>query len=151
MSIIKNIPVSLSDIVTEAELILEVKCIGPFTEEVAVKSIDPNVPGPPFLKKGFIFTVKSILKNTAKIEVPKTIHVPKEDWRRALSQHKEAYTDGPSKSYGVKTYEETEVSSMKNADIIFLHHFQGTYELEVKDSFESAGNREKITMLIENK
>jgi hypothetical protein len=37
---------------------------------------------------------------------------------------------------------------MKNADILFLHHFQGTFELEAKGAFESAAALEKITMLI---
>ena len=40
---------------------------------------------------------------------------------------------------------------MKDADILFLHHFQGTFELEVKDSFESLGALEKITILISAK
>ncbi len=147
MSIIKNIPVGLSDIVKEANLILEVKCLEPFTEEVAIKSVDPKVTAQPFKKKGFVFSVKSVLKNTARIEVPPTIRVPREDWRRSLSQHKEKYADGLSKSYGVKQYE-TEVGSIKNADILFLHHFQGIFELEGKGSFESAQAREKIAILI---
>jgi hypothetical protein len=150
MSIIKGIPVELSDIVKEANLIVEVACIGPFTEDIAISSKDPKVPAPPFKKNGFVFRVKKVLKNPDKIDVPKTIRVPEERWRRSLSQHKEQYADGPSKSYGVREYE-TEVDSMKNASILFLRHFQGTFELEARDSFESVEALEKIMMLIEAK
>lgn len=148
MSIIENTYVGLADIVNEANLILAVEFVEAFTEDVVIKSVDPKLPPPPFKKKGFVFTVKAVLKNTAKITVPQTIRVPKEEWRRSLSQHKEKYANGPSKSYEVKQYE-TEVDSMKNADILFLHHFQGTFELEVKGSFESVEAHEKITILIE--
>jgi hypothetical protein len=147
MSIIKNIEVDLSDVVNESDLILTVEYLEPFTEEVAVKSIDPNVPAPSFNKEGFVFTVKTILKNADKIAVPLTISVPKENWRRSLSQHKEWYAGGPSKSYGVKEYKPEE-SSMRKANILFLYHFQGTFELVVKNSFESIRALEKITMLI---
>ena len=147
MSIIKNIIVELSDIVEEANLILEVAFMEPFIEEVAVKSADPNVPVAPFKKKGIAFTVKNVLKNKGNITLPKTIRVPNEDWRRSLSQYKEVHAGGPTKSYTVKCYK-TGLASMKNADIIFLHHFQGSFELEVKGSFESAAELEKITMLI---
>ena len=148
MSIIKNRVVELSDIVTEANLILEVKCIEPFTEDVAIKNSDPKTPAPPFKKKGFVFSVKAVLKNTARITVPETIRVPKEEWRRSLSQHKAKYADGVRKSFEVKQYE-TEVTSMKDANILFLHYFQDTFELEVKDAFESIDALEKITILVE--
>lgn len=147
MSSIKNVPVSLSDIVEEADLILEVRCLESFTEEVAIRSPDSGEAVPSFKKKGFIFSVKGILKNKAKIDVPETIRVPKEEWRRSLGQHKEKYSNGPSKSYEVKQYK-TGVASMKDADILFLHHFQGSFELETKDSFESAEAHEKISILI---
>jgi hypothetical protein len=150
MSIIKRIPVGLSDIVKEANLIVEVAYIEPFIEEVAIKSENPNVPAPPFQKKGLVFRVKKVLKNPNNIDVPQTIRVPHEEWRRFLSQHKERYAGGPSKSYGVREYE-TEVDSFKNADILFLHHFQGTFELEARDSFESMRALDKIMMLIEAK
>jgi len=91
--------------------------------------------------------VISVLKNTAAIQVPPTIRVPKEEWRRFLSQHKERYANGPSKSFGVKQYT-TDVPSMEQADILFLHHFQDSFELETQDSFESAAAREKIEMLL---
>jgi hypothetical protein len=142
--------VELSEIVKEANLIVEVECIEPFTEDVAVRSEDPKVPAPPFKKKGFVFRVNKVLKNPDKINVPQTIRVPKEEWRRSLAKHKEQYAGGVGKSYDVREYE-TEVSSMKNADILFLHHFQGMYELEAKNSFESVEALEKITMLMEAK
>jgi hypothetical protein len=147
MSIIKGVPVELSDIVKEANLIVEVECMEPFTEEVAIRSEDPKVPAPPFKKNGFVFRVKKVLKNPDKIDVPQTIRVPQEGWRRSLNHHKAQYAGGPHYSYGVREYE-TEVDSMKNADILFLHHFQGTFELEARDSFESVEALEKITMLI---
>jgi hypothetical protein len=145
MSRIKNIPLELSEVVKESNLIVEVECIEPFTEEVVVKGVDPN---PPFIKKGFVFKVKQILKNSGKIEVPPTIRVPNEGWRRLLSQYKEKHSDGVSKSYEVKFYD-SEVSTIKKADVLFLHQFQNTFELEARDSFESSEAMEKITMLIE--
>jgi hypothetical protein len=147
MSIIRSIPVELSEVVKEANLIVEVKCLEPFMEEVTIKSADPKKPAPPFKKKGFVFSVKNVLKNTENVKIPQTIRVPREEWRRFLSQHKEKYADGPSKSYGVKEYE-TEVNSMEHADILFLNHFQGMFELEVRGAFESSEALEKITMLI---
>jgi hypothetical protein len=147
MSIISSTPLELSEIVEESNLILEVKCTAPYTEEVAIKSDDPKATVPPYIKKGFVFSVISTLKNTAGIVVPQTIKVPREEWRRFLSQHKERYANGPSKSYGVKEYL-TDVPSMEKADILFLHHFQGIYELTARDSFESVAAREKIDMLI---
>jgi len=147
MSIIRYTPLELSEIVEESNLILEVKCTGPYTEEVAIKSNDQEAAVKPFIKEGFVFNVISVLKNTAAIVVPQTIRVPKEEWRRSFSQHKERYANGPSKSYGVKEYI-TDVRSMKKADILFLHHFQGIYELTASDSFESVAAREKIEMLV---
>lgn len=147
MSRIENITVELSDIVEEANLILAVEFVETFIEELAVKGVDPNVPAPPFKKKGHVFTIKNVLKNKDNIALPKTIRVPSEEWRRSLSQHKAAHAGGPNKSFTVKRYQ-TEVASMKDAEIIFLHHFQGLFELEVKGSFESAAALEKITMLI---
>lgn len=150
MSITKGIPVELSDIVKEANLIVEVECVEPFTEDVAIRSEDPKVPAPPFKKKGFVFRVKKVLKNPDKINVPQIVRVPKEEWRRSLSKHKEQYAGGLRKSYAVREYV-TEVDSMKNADVLFLHHFQGTFELEARNSFESVDALEKVMMLIEAK
>ncbi len=150
MSIIKSIAVELSELVKECNLILMVEYLEPFVEEVAVKSNDPSISPPLFKKQGCVFTIKTILKNVDKIEMPKTIRVPNENWRRSLSQHKEQHAGGPSKSYTVIEYK-TEVSSMKNADILFLHHFQGGFELEAKNSFESLEELEKIEMLLKAK
>ncbi|AYB32374.1 hypothetical protein [Chryseolinea soli] len=147
MSIINHTPVELSDIVKESNLIVEVRCIEPFTEEIAIKGDGSGAAIKPFKKKGFVFNVISVLKNTAAIQVPPTIRVPNEEWRRSLNQHKELYANGISKSYGVKQYV-TDVPSLKRADILFLHHFQDNFELETQDSFESAAAREKIDMLL---
>src|SRR6187402_1158599 len=118
MSIIKNIEVELSDLVKDSNVILEVAYVEPFVEEIAVKSMDPKASPPPFKKQGAVFTVINVLKNADKIEIPQTIRVPKEEWRRSLSQHKERYAGGVSKSYGVKEYK-TEVKSIRNAAILF--------------------------------
>jgi hypothetical protein len=150
MSLNKNTPVELSDIVKEANLILEVRYVEAFMEEIAIKTADPKIAAPPFKKKGFVFSVTNILKNPDKVNVPKTIRVPAEEWRRSLSQHKESHADGLSKSFEIKQFE-TSVNSMKAADILFLHHFQGTFELVAKGSFESTEALEKITILIEDK
>jgi hypothetical protein len=92
--------------------------------------------------------VVGVLKNTARIIVPEEIHVPNENWRRSFSQHKEAHAGGKSKSYNVPTYP-TEVTSIQKANILFLHHFQGMYELTARDSFENVDSEEKIKMLLE--
>ena len=143
MSRITYTPVELSEVVSESNLIVEVECIGPFSEDVVVKGIDHS----PFVKKGFDFRIKNVLKNKDKVKVPATIRVPNENWRRRLSEYKNMYGDGPSKSYGVKEYE-TEVKSIDKAEILFLHQFQDSYELEVKDSYESLDAMEKVTILI---
>jgi hypothetical protein len=83
------------------------------------------------------------------MEVPQTIRVPNANWRRSLSQYKELY-GGPSKSYSVKYYN-TEVKSMRSATILFLHHFESTFELETKGSYESVEALDKIIMLLKAK
>lgn len=152
MSIIRASEISLSELVEESNLILKVKFAELYKENVVVvdKSNNQHNPSiPPFIKQGCVFQVLSILKNTARIEVPEKIHVPNENWRRSLSQHKEKYAAGPSKSYNVPTYT-TDVSSVKKASIIFLHHFQGMFDLAARDAFENNEAEEKILMLIEN-
>lgn len=152
MSIIRSKEISLSELVEESNLILKVKFVEVYKENVAVvdKSNDPhNQSIPSFVKQGYVFQVLNILKNTARIEVPEKIQVPNENWRRSLSQHKEKYAAGPSKSYTVPTYT-TEVSSVKKSSIIFLHHFQGMFDLAARDAFENNEAEEKILMLIEN-
>lgn len=151
MSIIRSTEISLSELVKESNLILQVKFIESFKETIPVidKSASPtDKPIPPFIKKGCVFKVIVVLKNTARIIVPEKIQVPNENWRRSLSQHKEEHVDGKSKSYNVPTYV-TEVPSMQKADILFLHHFQGMYDLTARDSFEDTGAEEKIRMLLE--
>jgi len=144
MSRITNTPVEIFEIVKESNLIVEVEFVKPFAEVVVVKGIDPN---PPFIKKGCEFKVINVLKNTGNITVPQTILVPNENWRRSLSDYKNEYGDGPSKSYEVKYYE-TDVPSFKKAQILFLHQFQNTFELEVKGAFESKEALDKVTILI---
>jgi hypothetical protein len=150
MSKIESTPLELSEIVKEANLIVEVECMESFTEDVAIRSEDPKAPAPSFKKKGFVFRLKKVLKNPDKIDVPQTIRVPQEDWRRSLSKHQERYAGGVSKSFSIREYE-TEVASMKKASILFIHHFQDTFELEAKNSFESVEALEKVMMLIEVK
>ena len=150
MSIIRSNEVSLSDIIKESNLIVEVKFVKPYKEEVPVVSRDPKAskePIPPFIKKGCLFKVKGVLKNDGKIKVPDTIQVPDENWRRFLSQHKERYADGVSKSFTVNEYP-TEVKKVEKASILFLYHFQDTYELVARDAFESSEAREKIEMIL---
>lgn len=151
MSIIRSTEISLSELVKESNLILQVKFIELFKEIVPIvdRSRDQtDKPIPPFTKKGCVFQVLSVIKNTARITVPEKIVVPNENWRRSLSQHKETHAGGKSKSYNIPTYV-TEVTAIQKADILFLHHFQGMYELTARDSFENMGAEEKIKMLLE--
>lgn len=150
MSIIRPAEISLSELVKESNLILRVKFIELFKETIPIfdKSKDHTEKTlPPFIKKGCVFQVLGVLKNTARTAVPERIHVPNENWHRSLSQHKEAYAGGKSKSYNVPTYT-TEVPSLRNATILFLHHFQGMYDLTAKDGFEDEAAEEKIKMLL---
>ncbi len=144
MSRITHIPVELGDLIKESNLIIEAEFVEPFTEEVIVKGIDPN---PPFIKKGSVFRVKNILKNSGKVSIPDIIQVPGEDWRRSLAQYKETYGGAPARSFEVKRYE-SEVPSIRKSNILFLHQFQNSFELTMRDSYESSDNLEKVTMLI---
>jgi hypothetical protein len=151
MSIIRSTEISLSELVKESNLILQVKFIESFKETVPIidRSKDQTgKPIPPFIKKGCVFQVQGVLKNMDRITVPEKIHVPNEGWRRSLSQHKEAHAGGKSKSYNVPTYV-TEVSSLQKAAILFLHHFQGMYDLTARDSFEDVAAEEKIKLLLD--
>ncbi|NOT76791.1 MAG: hypothetical protein HOP08_17840 [Cyclobacteriaceae bacterium] len=149
MSIIRDRELSLSELIEESNLVVEVGFIKKYTEEVAVTRMDSFETFPPFIKKGNIFKVKGVLKNTAKITVPEEIKVPEENWRRSLSQHKEAVMNGPSKSYTVPEYK-TEVKSISKAGILFLHHFQDMFDLTAKNAFEDLNSKEKITMIIQD-
>lgn len=133
--------------VRAAKVILQVACLEPFSEDVMVKGSDASADAPPFRKVGLVFRVTGILKNADNINVPGTIHVPVEGWQRSLSEHKARYAGGPSKSHTVKRYK-TAVDAMSKADVVFLRHFQGQFELEVRDAFESMSALEKIKTLI---
>jgi hypothetical protein len=151
MSIIRYTEIGLSEMVKESNLILKVKFLEPFKESLTVvdklkDQTDKSIP--PFIKQGCLFQVIGVLKNTARIDVPEKIQVPLENWRRSQSQHKEMHAGGPSKSYNVPAYT-TEVSSLKKASILFLHHFQGMFDLTAKNAFESAAAEEKIKILLE--
>ena len=152
MSITRPTEISLSELVKESNLILQVKFIKIFNETIPVidKSSDQTgKPIPPFIKKGCVFKVLGVLKNTAHITVPENIPIPNENWHRSLNRHKEIYAGGKQKSYNVPTYR-TEVSSLRKAFIVFLHHFQGMFDLAAKDAFEDHAAEEKIKMLLEN-
>jgi hypothetical protein len=152
VSIIKSIEISLSELVKESNLILQVKFIESFKESVSITDRSEQKTEkviPPFIKRGAVFHVLGVLKNTARVIVPEKIQVPNENWHRSLNQHKEAHAGGKSKSYNVPTYN-TEVPSLQKAAILFLHHFQGMYDLAAKDSFEDKGAEEKIRMLLED-
>lgn len=152
VSIIRSKEITLSELVEESNLILKVKFSELYKEDLVVadKSSEPSDKSIPiFVKQGCVFKVLGVLKNTARIEVPEKIRVPNENWRRSLSQHKEKYAGGPSKSYNVPTYV-TDVASIKKASIVFLHHFQEMFDLAARDSFENDNAEEKIVMLMES-
>lgn len=151
MSIMREKELSLQQLVEKSDLILEVEFVEEYTEKIMLESKDePTKKIPPFLKKGCVFRTGQVLKNGQGIAVPETIKVPNENWHRFLSQHKERYLNGPSKSYTIEEYI-TEVASMKEATVLFLYHFQGTYDLAARGAFESNANREKIEMLLKAK
>lgn len=143
MSIIREVVLTLETIVTTSNLIVEVEAIEPYKESVPVPADSKNNTVPDFIRSGFIFQIKSVLKNTTDNSVPAIIRVPNENWKRSLSQHKEHYANGPSKSFTVNTYH-TEVPSMKDAGILFLSRFQNSFELTAKNSFESLASRKTI-------
>jgi hypothetical protein len=147
MRVISSTPVSLTEVIEESNLIIEVECVEKYSEEVQIKNRESEDLISPFIKKGFVFKVNNILKNTTGIEIPNKIKVPNENWRRLLSQHQQQFANGANKSFNIKVYE-TEVSSIKDATVIFLYHFQGMFDLAAKDAFESASGREKIEMLL---
>ena len=147
MSRIKFEIVELADLVKQARLILAVEYLKPFSDDVMVQRIGSDVPVPPFRKTGSVLRVKATLKNSDSIDLPETIHVPVEGWRRALSQHKERHAGGPSKSYTVKQYK-TDLASMNDAGIVFLRDFQGSFELEAMGAFTSITALDQIKLLI---
>jgi hypothetical protein len=151
MSIIRSIEVSISQLVEQSNLIVEVEFVKRFKEEVPIvdKSLKDSPPKPirPFVKKGCVFRVRGILKNDGKIKVPEVIQVPDENWRRFLSQHKEEYAGGVSKSFTVQEYI-TGVDKIEKASVLFLQYFQDNYELAARGAFEDDTAREKIEMIM---
>jgi hypothetical protein len=145
MSLINYDPQSLTDIIEESNLILEGIFVGEFKEEILVKSADSTAV-PPFIKKGIVFQVNTVLKNDTRIQIPVSIQVPEEGWRRSLSQHK-AKNGADDKLYTVKEYE-TEAPSFKAATILFLHYFQGIFELSTKGSYEIETIKGKLEPLL---
>lgn len=135
MSIIQNVELTLQTIVSSSNLIVEVKSVEPYEEPIPIPS-EKNTPLPDFIKRGMIFWVKRILKNTSGNPIPEQIQVPNENWRRYLSQHKERYTNGPSKSFTVNKYD-SKVSSMKDADILFLNYYSDNFNLTAQNAYES--------------
>lgn len=148
MSIMHEKELSLQQLIEKSDLVLEVEFIEEYTEKIMLESKeDPKKKIPPFLKKGCVFRTGKVLKNSQGITVPEIIKVPNENWHRFLSQHKEQYLNGPSKSYLIEEYI-TEVASMKEATVLFLYHFQGTYDLAARGAFESDAALEKIELLL---
>ncbi len=149
MSTIQYNELSISELIEESTLIVEVELIGPFQEEVAVidrNATNTSTPITPFIKKGHSFKIKNVLKNKGD-NIPERINVPDEDWRRSLSQYKEVHANGPSKSFTVAKYK-SDVKSITKATVLFLNHFQGMYDLTAANSFENDKALEKINMLL---
>jgi hypothetical protein len=146
MSLVTYDPQSLTDIIEESNLIVEGIFAGEFKEEILIRSAD-LAPPPPFIKRGIIFQVSAVLKNDTHTQIPVSIQVPEEGWRRSLSQHKAKHGSANDKSYVVKEYE-TEAPSFKAATILFLHYFQGIFELSTKGSYEIETIKGKLHPLL---
>jgi hypothetical protein len=150
MSKIEYREMSLSEVIEDSNLVVEVKFMESYQEEVAIAHKNSAVASetfPPFIKKGDVFKVVRVLKNENKIKIPETIKVPNENWRRFLGQHKEAHLQAPSKSYTVPEF----VSSIKSAtkaSVLFLNYFQDMYEFTARNSFENKAALEKVEMII---
>jgi len=151
MSRIEYREMSLSEVIEDSNLVVEVKFLEHYQEEVAIAHKDAKAAAEkfiPFIKRGDVFKVIRVLKNTGKLKVPETINVPNENWRRLLGQHKEQHLQAPAKSYTVPEY----VSSLKKttkAAVLFLNHFQDMYEFTARNSWEGKAELEKVEMLIE--
>lgn len=145
---------SISEVIEESTLIVEVELVGPFEEEIPIVNRDSKVdsvkPIPPFIKKGYTFRIQTVHKNTGEGKLPETINVPNENWRRALNQHKERYAGAASKSYAVPEYK-SDVKSIAKATVLFLNHFQGMYDLTAVNAFENKAALEKIGMILHPK
>jgi hypothetical protein len=147
MSIIRYTEIDLTQLIEESNIIVNVQFIENFSESLSINAIAGERNVPDFVKKGCVFKVISILKNPDKLKIPETIQVAEEKWRRSFNQHKETYAGGRSKLYEVKRYE-SDVSTLKKAEILFLYHFQGMYELTAKDSFVSQAVADKLSILL---
>lgn len=150
MSRIQYREMSLSEVIEDSNLVVEVKFIESYQEEVALAPKDSAVVSgsfPPFIKKGGMFSVIRVLKNDGKIKIPERIKVPNENWRRFLSQHKEKHLNAPSKSFTVPEYITT-LKSASKASVLFLNHFQGMFEFTASNAWEDKAALEKIEMLI---
>lgn len=150
MSQIQYREMSLSEVIEDSNLVVEVKFVKSYTEEVNIghkNATDRSETFPPFIRKGNSFQVKAILKNDTRIKIPATINVPDENWRRFLSQHKEKYLNAPSKSFIVPEYVST-LKSASKAAVLFLNYFQDMYEFTARNSWEGKGELEKVGMLI---
>jgi hypothetical protein len=146
---IRSTELGLSELVEESNLIVEVQYLLPSEEVILVNNIDPSLkkPAPPFIKKGYVFKIKDVYKNTGKITIPDTIDVPDETWRRSLNKYKVKYAGGRDKLFTVNEYV-TEVKKIEKALVLFLHHFQGTYELTAAGAYEGIEGREKVKVLL---
>lgn len=150
MSRIQYREMSLSEVIEDSNLVVEVKFTEPYQEEIAItdrNAVTGSGNFPPFIKGGGAFQVIRVLKNSDKISVPETIKVPNENWRRALSQHKSTHLQAPAKSFTVSEYGSA-VKSVTKASVLFLNYFQGMYEFTARNSFEDKAALEKIEMLI---
>jgi len=146
MSIIRNVDLTLETIVSSSNLIVQVQTVEPYEERIPITS-DSNSALPDFIKKGLIFRVKRILKNASENSIPELIKVPNENWKRYLSQHKERYANGPSKSFTVNSYK-SKVSSMNDADILFLNRSLDNFSLTAHSSYESLDSLKIIEEII---
>lgn len=149
MSIIRNIDVTLETIVSTSNLIVEVEAVESYEERIPIPSDNTNKALPDFIKKGLIFRVKRVLKNTSTDPIPDLIRVPNENWRRRFSQHKEQYANGASKSFTVNKYASS-VSSINDADILFLNRHLDNFSLTAHSSYESLDSIKKIEKIINN-
>ena len=151
MSIINYRELSLTEIIEESNLVVEVKFVEKYREEMSIANKDGSDKqlSPSFIKKGNVFKIIHVLKNKGNFKVGDQIKVPEENWRRSLSQHKEAHINGPSKSFTVLDYA-SEIKSISKASVLFLHYFQDMYELTARNSFEGNAAMEKVKILIES-
>jgi hypothetical protein len=135
MSIIRSNNLTLEEIIASSNLVVEVEAVEPYEEHIPIAP-DSETPLPDFIKRGIVFRVKRILKNTSGDSIPTMIKVPNENWKRSLSQHKEQNANGPSKSFTYKKYASS-VSIMSDAKILFLNHHRDDFSLTAHNAFES--------------